>query len=144
MLCAACTVNGDGFVYADIHDAHGVMVVHLRSFGVQIRSWVDDGGITLGVSDRFYVFAPTSGVSQGRYWFHVPFPYAGESLVVTSFAIGLDLLVRTPEIDLAVGLSQHALIAQVPAEASVARSVRFDLAHPERTTVHICEGRPPC
>jgi hypothetical protein len=144
MMCAACAVDGDGFVFADVYNAHGATVVHLRTLGAQIRSRPDDGGATLGVSDRLYVFARTPEIPPGRYWFHVPFPAASNGLAVISFALGVDLLVRAPEIDLALGLSQHVLMARVPAGASVARTVELDLTHPERTMVHICEWRLPC
>jgi len=63
---------------------------------------------------------------------------------MASFSVGLEFLAARPEPGLSLGLSQRVVLAQLPAGASVLRSIRMSLANPERTVVSVGEVCSPC
>ena len=142
--CAGCAVDGRGLTLVDLYDADDATVVRLRTLGLAVRSQPDDAGFTLGLSDRLYVVAPPLSAAPGRYWFAPPAWDPGRSIAMASFSVGLEFLAARPEPGLSLGLSQRVVLAQLPAGASVLRSIRMSLANPERTVVSVGEVCSPC
>ena len=53
---SACSVDGVGMLMADAFDAGDATIVRLRAMGAQLRTRADDAGVTIGLTERLYVF----------------------------------------------------------------------------------------
>lgn len=142
--CTACSVNGNGLVVADVTNTSTATVVRVQAFGAQLRTRVDSAGATVGYSDYSYVFSRQSDIPSGRHWFSAPLPQGAQSISVAGLSVGVDVMTKPPEFGLTLGVAQHVLLAQVPADATVTQSVVFDINRPDLTRVHQSEGCAPC
>ena len=145
--CCACAIDGSGTLYADVSDGGDATIVRTVGVGLQVRTRKDDAGLSLGVSERTYVF-PKAGIgeppSAGRHYLHVALPDE-PSLAVTSFTAGAELSMSPEAIDLVVGLTQRVVLARLPVATDAALSVSFDgsASEPFQVTIH-CGWGAPC
>jgi hypothetical protein len=139
VLCASCSIDGAGAVYADAYDAGDATIVRVRALGAQLRLRPDDPGFALGFTERIYVFA-SAGVDDvplpGRHYFYISLP-GRNSIAHVSFTAGAEMTASPSEIGLGLGLSQRAVLAQVQAGDSTAFTVELDVADPVHSIVHL-------
>ncbi|MBN9560089.1 MAG: hypothetical protein J0H14_05085 [Alphaproteobacteria bacterium] len=147
LLCASCSSDGIGTLYADAYSAGDATIVRVRQIGGQIRVRPDDAGVTFGVSERIYVFrtAGTDGLpSPGRSYFYVPLPVS-DSIALATFTVGAEVNAGSSGIGLLLGIAQRALLARASSTESVAISVALDVSSPERAIVRVfCGFDKPC
>lgn len=147
VLCASCSIDGVGAIYADAYEAGDATVVRVRALGAQLRLRPDDPGFAVGLTERIYVF-PSAGTEDlplpGRYYFYISLP-TRNSIAHVSFTAGAEMTTSPSEIGLAIGLSQRAVLAQVQAGDSTAFSIELDVTDPVRSVVRLpCKRQLSC
>ncbi len=118
---SACSINGMGFVLADVIEAHGARIVRTETYGVAFRSAADDAGVTVGYSWTLAVIpACTDAPRAGVYSFGVSLgglrPVAS---VRRTGGLALDMNQRT--VGVLLGFSEDLIVRPIRANESIVR-----------------------
>lgn len=158
-LAQACSVNDVGLVRVRHLESDSARVVRLEAWGVQILARSEDAGITLGHSDRTYVFA-----REGQHGVSLPLsvlaadsearrlrPVAcdpcpglgslGRSLAQITRTTGVRFDANPARVGLALGFQTGAAL-RLRLDEPIVLFMKSDPENPEAGEVYIAPGVP--
>ena len=129
---------------AHVVQAEEAVVVDSYPAGLQLRLDQPDAGLTIGVSQRRYIYGDGAKgkLNAGWYFFRIPAPESGQ-VAVHARTLGLEVNVAEHEFGMTLGLQDLAFIA-VGADESVRIMLDYTIEHPELTRAQICGREIPC
>ena len=144
LTLAGCAVDGQGLAWSQVGHGDGALVVVRQVPGVAVRSAADDFGISFGYSRITTIAALQPGApAPGRYG-----PGALSSLpppaVEIRRIIGVDVALNPNRIGVMLGVSEDALLARIPADASVVRRILLLPDRPMESSLRMCSEVKGC
>jgi hypothetical protein len=144
MGASGCSVGNYGVIAARVVNADGALVVDVYSVGVNLRTRVDDPGITVGASRRSYIFAPDrADLDEGWHYLRVSMPDR-PSVAQETESIGFDVRSGSPGLSFDLGYSETAVLARADRGSSLTMQIDYQPAQPSLTRLRYCEGNDRC
>lgn len=119
-----------------------VVVTHVP--GVALRSDAEDAGLSIGYT-RTLTIAPLGADAPAPGWYGPGAVLSGARPVAQlRRIIGFDLALNPGRVGVMLGFSEDAMLARVPAGASVLRHLELVPGAPEESELLICTERTGC
>ena len=145
VLCGGCSVNGYGFIAAEVFEGDGSQVVQVHNVGLDLRTRAESSGLTLGYARRVYVFSKNTRPlpTVGWHFLMVKLPET-RSVLQYHEAFGADLSTGDDSFSATLGYRSRALLAQIPNQVSLYRELSFSPKRLSATRLRTCERIEEC
>ncbi len=145
-VCGGCAVNRHGLVQVQSADVPGGESIRLRSLGLHLITWEADAGLTLGWSDRTYVFRrerplPESSTGSGGPAERPKLEGsdADDPVVILDRRVGVAVDTNARRVGLTIGVRRSASL-RLPANFEGTTLLLYDSNHPEEMQIRIEEA----
>lgn len=139
-----CSIDGLGLVRTDVIEADGAMVVHTRTYGVDLRTRAAEAGVTIGYTSTLRVTPRGQDApAAGRYRFGLSTRALPTTAIVRRVA-GIDIGVNPSMIGVMLGFSEDAVFTRIPAGTTIVRRLVLFPNDPARTVLRLCEEAAGC
>lgn len=137
-------MDGAGVAWSEVVHATGAVVVVTHVPGVALRSSAEDAGLSIGYT-RTLTIAPlgADAPAPGRYGPGAVLSGA-PPLAQLRRIIGFDLALNPGRVGVMLGFSEDALLARVPARASMVRRLVLVPGQPAESRLTICREVEEC
>lgn len=144
LALSGCALNGAGLAWSEVVYARGAVVVVTHVPGVALRSAREDAGLSIGYT-RTLAIAPLGAAApaQGRYGPGAVLSGA-PPVALLRRVIGLDLALNFGRVGVMLGFSEEAMLARVPAGASLVRRLVLVPGRPAESSLIICTEVEAC
>lgn len=144
LTLSACSINGVGLASADVVEANGARVVLTKTYGIALRTAVEDAGVTVGYSWTLALIPDCAdGPRAGTHRFGVS--TSGIQPIATvrrTSGIAVDVNRRTMGIML--GFSEAAILSEIPRDTSVIRRLVLTPDEPSQIELQEIPERHLC
>ena len=144
--CGGCAVNQHGLVQVQTANVPGGESIRLRSLGLHLVTWKADAGLTMGWSDRTYVFRsepplPGSSASRGESAerSNLDGNDADDPVVILDRRVGVAVDINARRVGLTLGVRRSASL-RLPANFEGTTLLLYDSRHPEEMQIRIKEA----
>lgn len=144
MTLPGCSVDGLGLARAEVVRGDGAVVVRAETLGAALRTDAAEAGLAIGLARTLTVLADGPGAPAPGFY---PFGLSMSGFVPAARirqVIGLDLGFGRRMAGFALGYSEDAAFAAIPAGVSVVRRLDLLPQEPDRTVLRICEEITRC